>query len=140
MVAFLAIFTRTHLPLIVLPLIVPTLIVPALIVYPVVVLPLIVLPLVILPLLVLPLLVLLLIVPALIVYPGFIDFIPRFRALGEKCLVGHLDEQKATLLELLQRIHLNPTSERSLNKTNSTQSHGVVSVGGFIAPRVVGEW
>ena len=70
--------------------------------------------------------------------PGFIDFIPRFRALGEKCLVGHLDEQKATLLELLQRIHLNPTSERSLNKSNGHQSHGVVSVGGFIAPRVVG--
>ena len=70
--------------------------------------------------------------------PGYIDFIPRFRALSEKCLVGHLDEQKATLLELLQRIHLNPTSERSLNKSNGHQSHGVVSVGGFIAPRVVG--
>ena len=78
---------------------------------------------------------------ACIVFPGFIDFIPRFRALGEKCLVGHLDEQKATLLELLQRIQLNPISERSLNKSNSGQQQGgvVSSVGGFIAPRVVGK-
>ena len=81
------------------------------------------------------------------IYPGFIDFIPRFRALGEKCLAGHLEEQKTTLLELLQRIHLNPTSERSHNKTNNNNhsgnsqhgSSGIVSVGGFIAPRVVGE-
>ena len=61
---------------------------------------------------------------------GFIDFIPRFRALGEKCLAGHLDEQRATLGELVARVRVSPASERS-------KKQGSVSAG-MLAPRVVG--
>ena len=39
---------------------------------------------------------------------GFVDFIPRFRSCGEHCMALHLDEQRATLRELVRRIHINP--------------------------------
>ena len=42
---------------------------------------------------------------------GFIDYIPRLRALGEQILCGHLDEQRGALLELLTRVHLSMNHE-----------------------------
>lgn len=49
--------------------------------------------------------------PALEAAVGFADFIPRFRSLGERCLGRHLDEQRAALSELVQRIHIRVDSE-----------------------------
>jgi centromere/kinetochore protein ZW10 len=42
---------------------------------------------------------------------GFIDYIPRLRALGEQSLCVHLEEQKKALLELLSRVHLSMNHE-----------------------------
>lgn len=42
---------------------------------------------------------------------GFADFIPRFRSLGDRCLVRHIEEQRNVLTELVQRIRISPDSE-----------------------------
>ena len=42
---------------------------------------------------------------------GFVDYIPRLRALGEMSLCVHLEEQKKALLELLDRVHLSMNHE-----------------------------
>lgn len=42
---------------------------------------------------------------------GLMDFVPRFRSLGEAKLGKHLDEQKQTLDELVQRINIRPDEE-----------------------------
>ncbi len=61
--------------------------------------------------------------PALQDNSGFIDFIPRFRTLGERCLNRHLDEQRAALADLVARVNITPASERS--KQQGTSSAGL---------------
>eukprot|EP01041_Mallomonas_annulata_P000737 gene737-1415_t len=51
---------------------------------------------------------------------GFIDFLPRFRAAGDKCLTKHVEEQKLTLLELVDKICISPTAVT----TNSNGDNG----------------
>jgi uncharacterized protein YoaH (UPF0181 family) len=40
---------------------------------------------------------------------GMVDFIPRFRLLGESCLANHLEEQREVITELVRRIRISPT-------------------------------
>ena len=53
------------------------------------------------------------------------------RAMGEKCLSGHMEEQKETLTELISRIHLNTTveSEESNPRRNRVRDRVVGAVG-----------
>lgn len=44
--------------------------------------------------------------PSLAGAVGLVDFIPRFRASGDACLTKHLEEQKLTIAELLERINI----------------------------------
>jgi hypothetical protein len=41
----------------------------------------------------------------------YVVYITAHRSMGEKCLATHVEEQKATLAELVDRIHLSPASE-----------------------------
>ena len=59
---------------------------------------------------------------------GFIDFIPRFRSLGEQCLTRHLDDQRAALADLVARVNITPASERS--KLQGVSPAGLSGVGG----------
>jgi hypothetical protein len=49
--------------------------------------------------------------PILLSTAGFADYIPRIRTMGDACMNRHLEEQQATLLELVTRIRLNPEGE-----------------------------
>ncbi|CAE7623554.1 Zw10, partial [Symbiodinium microadriaticum] len=42
---------------------------------------------------------------------GFVDFIPRFRAMGERSLQVHIEEQKRTLLVLLGKVRIHIDDE-----------------------------
>lgn len=42
---------------------------------------------------------------------GFVDFIPRLRSLGQKCLAKHTELQKSTLLSCLDSIRLSPLGD-----------------------------
>jgi len=42
---------------------------------------------------------------------GFMDFIPRLRVLGEKCLATYVDRQQSMLRGLLEEVRLNTTDE-----------------------------
>mmetsp|Transcript_21014 Transcript_21014/g.30337 ORF Transcript_21014/g.30337 Transcript_21014/m.30337 type:complete len:765 (+) Transcript_21014:80-2374(+) len=47
---------------------------------------------------------------------GFVDFIPRFRAMGERCLQGHVEEQKKTLLVLLGKVRVYVAEEEEADE------------------------
>ena len=47
---------------------------------------------------------------------GFIDFIARFRSIGEQVLAAHLDEQKKTFETLIDRINLHPVGETETSR------------------------
>ena len=51
--------------------------------------------------------------------------------MGEKCLSGHMEEQKQTLSELISRIHLNASveSEESYPRRNGVRDRVVGAVG-----------
>eukprot|EP00596_Hydrurales_sp_CCMP1899_P008559 CAMPEP_0119049468 /NCGR_PEP_ID=MMETSP1177-20130426/64842_1 /TAXON_ID=2985 /ORGANISM="Ochromonas sp, Strain CCMP1899" /LENGTH=658 /DNA_ID=CAMNT_0007026749 /DNA_START=596 /DNA_END=2572 /DNA_ORIENTATION=- len=68
---------------------------------------------------------------------GFIDFIPRIRAMGEKCLSGHVEEQRATLSELVTRINLNPANDAEGRK-NTSRNGLVGAVGGALLKNIGG--
>lgn len=53
---------------------------------------------------------------------GFVDFIPRFRQLGEQCMARHLDEQRSTLMELVSRININPIGNDEAEKSEMSSS------------------
>jgi hypothetical protein len=42
---------------------------------------------------------------------GYIDFIPRFRSVGEKCLGDHVEAQKRTLRELVAAVRIQAGEE-----------------------------
>ena len=42
---------------------------------------------------------------------GYIDFIPRFRSVGEKCLGDHVESQKRTLRELVGAVRIRAGEE-----------------------------
>ena len=46
---------------------------------------------------------------------GFIDFIPRLRALGEQRLVKHVEEQLALLLNLLESVNINTGVKKNID-------------------------
>lgn len=50
---------------------------------------------------------------------GLMDFVPRFRSLGESKLGKHLDEQKQTLNELVLRINIRTDEESGMTSNNS---------------------
>ena len=61
---------------------------------------------------------------------GLIDFIPRFRTLGELKLSKHIEEQKHTLEELIQRIHIR-TDEDEPNghtETGNTTTNTLIQI------------
>jgi hypothetical protein len=49
--------------------------------------------------------------PVLELTVGFADYIPRFRSLGDQCLVRHVEEQSATVAGLVRRINIDPEGE-----------------------------
>lgn len=59
--------------------------------------------------------------PSLLDCCGFIDFIPRFRVVGEQFLTGHVEEQLKTLLCLVDRIHINPLGMSSTGEGGNSQ-------------------
>ena len=61
--------------------------------------------------------------PELTEVVGFIDFIPRFRAAGEKCLGGHIEAQKRTLRDLVAAIRIKAGDDDS--DEESTAEKGV---------------
>ena len=42
---------------------------------------------------------------------GFVDFVPRLRALGERCLQTHVEKQRVELSRLLAQVRLSPADE-----------------------------
>jgi hypothetical protein len=58
--------------------------------------------------------------PALQGCVGYIDFLPRFRAAGDKCLTKHVEEQQNTLTELISKIHVTTTEPNDTGKSNSS--------------------
>lgn len=42
---------------------------------------------------------------------GFVDFIPRLRTLGQKCLAGHIEREKGVLLGYIEDIKICPQGE-----------------------------
>eukprot|EP01034_Spumella_vulgaris_P021791 gene21791-27860_t len=51
---------------------------------------------------------------------GFVDFIPRFRSVGEQCLRSHLEDQRAALSSLIRHVHLSPDGvDSSVNASGS---------------------
>lgn len=76
---------------------------------------------------------------------GMIDFIPRLRSMGEQALMVHVEEQKATLLELVGRMQIstegNGSSAQVIPKmvptplTHSAMSAGVTAgLGPYVPP------
>ena len=53
---------------------------------------------------------------------GFIDFIPRLRALGEQRLVKHVEEQLLLLLNLLESVNINTGVKKSIEITSGAKS------------------
>ena len=47
---------------------------------------------------------------------GFVDFIPRFKAVGERCLGSHVDLQQSTVQSLLSDVRLSPTGEAEASR------------------------
>jgi hypothetical protein len=60
--------------------------------------------------------------PALFETTGFIDFIPRFRVIGDDVLTAHLEEQKQTLDLLVQRININTLGDDEDTAARPTDS------------------
>jgi len=57
---------------------------------------------------------------------GFADFIPRFRSLGDQCLVRHIEEQRVILADLVARVNVNP--EGSDTEAVVTRGHARTSL------------
>ena len=45
---------------------------------------------------------------------SFVDFIPRFRSLGEQVLNAHIDQQRSLLFDLLDKVNITPCSNTLL--------------------------
>jgi hypothetical protein len=52
---------------------------------------------------------------------GFVDFIPRFRSVGEQCLRSHLEDQRVALGGLIRHVHLSPDGEDGTYSTVGDQ-------------------
>jgi hypothetical protein len=63
---------------------------------------------------------------------GFADFIPRFRSLGDRCLGRHLEEQRAALSELVQRMHISVEGDAADAPGSSAAGEGIGMRGGLL--------
>ena len=63
---------------------------------------------------------------------GYIDFIPRFRGVGERCLGDHVEAQKRTLRELVAAVHIQAGEEEEEGQEGGP--------GGFDGGGAGGEW
>jgi hypothetical protein len=61
---------------------------------------------------------------------GFCDFLPRFRQLGDRCLVRHIEQQKAALSVLIKKINICP--DEGGNNDNDTQTNAKNSRAKFL--------
>jgi centromere/kinetochore protein ZW10 len=57
---------------------------------------------------------------------GFVDFIPRFRSVGEQCLRSHLEDQRVALSSLIRHVHLSPDGEESGGSSSTTDGQEAV--------------
>jgi len=55
---------------------------------------------------------------------GFLDFIPRLRSLGDRCLSRHIEAQKAQLETLVGNINISPDGMVSTSKPSTTGAGG----------------
>jgi hypothetical protein len=74
-------------------------------------------------------------VSSLLETAGFVDFVPRLRALGERCLQMHVEKQRVELSRLLAQVRLSPADEGHVIDQDTVKSQGG---GGLGAVRGVG--
>ena len=53
---------------------------------------------------------------------AFVDFIPRFRAMGEACLASHVERQQAVLEDIFSEIHLSATGGPCAGATGDVEA------------------